>query len=467
MNNGITDGKEISVARLRLVPPSFASSPAGIALIWASLVALYQIDNIIFPAPESYVASSSVIYLSGTPIFVALLVCGVLGAREKVMQLIALFLMATLVTALAWFIAQWFVPRGAPYLELFYWGLGFQILYIVAVSIIVWRWFAQTSSRKRRAGAVAIIYSVTSWSGQIALLDSYFYELSDEATEKFGITTPSTDAADEDSFPPEIENDKLWESQPALLEKAIAATKSRVPGRMNIYALAVAPLGTQTLFAREAHYALRTIKATYGANVRSEILLSNGADDLLHVPLATRGNIAKVASGMGRAMNPARDLLFVYLTSHGSKDATLSSSLPRYQSIQPISATSLASALRDTPIKRRIIVVSACYSGSWIKALADDDTIIITAAASDRTSFGCSDTRQLTYFGEAFLKRALRPGLSLEMAFAEAKQTVNRWEKADKAVPSLPQAYVGTHMQTLWKNAVPFPEKHSGNGPPA
>lgn len=115
-----------------------------------------------------------------------------------------------------------------------------------------------------------------------------------------------------------------------------------------------------------------------------------------------------------------------------------------------ITAASMDSALDDAKIGRRIIIVSACYSGSWIPALAGDNTIVVTASAKDRTSFGCSDERDLTYFGEAFLTGPLRNGASFKQAFEVAKKKIAGWETSENLTPSKPQAYVGKNMREFW-----------------
>jgi len=48
-----------------------------------------------------------------------------------------------------------------------------------------------------------------------------------------------------------------------------------------------------------------------------------------------------------------------------------------------MTGTDLATALRESGIKWRVIVVSACHAGAFIHALQDDNTIILTAAAPD------------------------------------------------------------------------------------
>jgi hypothetical protein len=147
-------------------------------------------------------------------------------------------------------------------------------------------------------------------------------------------------------------------------------------------------------------------------------------------------------------MDPDRDILFLALSSHGSPDPLLAVSnagLPLAQ----VSAEDLESALHDSGIKRRIIVISACYAGGFVPSLENPDTIVIAAAAPDRTSFGCSDDRDLTYFGEAFYRDALPGATSLEDAFARAKSAIAVREKKENEVPSDPQAFFGSDLQAV------------------
>jgi hypothetical protein len=186
----------------------------------------------------------------------------------------------------------------------------------------------------------------------------------------------------------------------------------------------------------------------FGAGQRS-VLLANDEASLYRVPLASSTNLDSVLTGLTRKIDPSRDLVVFYLTSHGSRDATLMTNLPDYTDLRSIGAARLAGALERAGIRRRVIIVSACYSGSWIKPLASDDTIVITAARADRTSFGCDDKRALTYFGEALLKGPLAKGASLAESFDAARKTVAGWE--GPGLHSEPQAFVGRNMAGLWK----------------
>jgi hypothetical protein len=166
-------------------------------------------------------------------------------------------------------------------------------------------------------------------------------------------------------------------------------------------------------------------------------------------------------SEVAQKMDPERDILLLALSSHGSPDRLLAVSnagLPLAQ----LSAEDLESALRDSGIKRRIIVVSACYAGGFIPPLENPDTIVIAAAAADKTSFGCSDDRDLTYFGEAFYRDALPKAASLEEAFARAKTAIAAREKQENEIPSDPQAFFGADISAVLKASPMRAGAHGG-----
>ena len=94
-------------------------------------------------------------------------------------------------------------------------------------------------------------------------------------------------------------------------------------------------------------------------------------------------------------------------------------------------------------IRNRIVVVSACYSGVFVQPLANDNTIVLTAADDKSTSFGCSNEREWTYFGDAFFNQHLKPDVTLEEAFLNARVTIGQWEARDGLTPSNPQGHFG------------------------
>lgn len=254
----------------------------------------------------------------------------------------------------------------------------------------------------------------------------------------------------------------IWDVQPQLISKCLALIPARAADRPNIYTVAISPHGTQNLFSREARLALQKLAANYGGTAQRGVLLSNAPVDYTLVPFATTENMTQVFSAIGQRTNASPDdVLIVYLVSHGSPDAALQSALPGNIPILAVSADSLAIALERAHVKRRVIIISACFSGSWIPRLATDDTIIMTAASADRTSFGCAEDRPLTYFGDAFLNGPLSRGASLAESFEGAKKTVTKWETDEKLLNSEPLFFVGRNMESFWRalapNAAPVP----------
>jgi hypothetical protein len=175
------------------------------------------------------------------------------------------------------------------------------------------------------------------------------------------------------------------------------------------------------------------------------VVLINNPNTMLDTPFATVSNLRATLSEIGDIINPDEDVVMLYLSSHGTKDHKLSIEFPPLQ-LDSLSPQVLKQMLDDAGIKWRIIVVSACYSGGFIEPLKDERTLIITASAADRTSFGCGAESAATYFGDALFQQALRFEDSFLKAFEDAKKIIAERERAEKRTPSNPQLFVGRSM---------------------
>lgn len=248
---------------------------------------------------------------------------------------------------------------------------------------------------------------------------------------------------------PKVDHEALWGAQPELLAQALAVLPPATGSAPRVYSLAIAAGGSQALFGREA----QAVSALFARRLNQTApgpVLSNAAADSARLPLASRANLAAALSAIGRRFDPARDTALVYLTAHGGPDASLQTDLPDSTDLRPITAAFLADAFKRTGINRRIVIVSACYSGSWIAPLASPDTIVLTASAANRTSFGCDDRRRYTFFGTALLGGALSKGASLREAFTRLRSDIGKAEAELGLTPSLPEASVGSRMQATW-----------------
>ncbi len=112
---------------------------------------------------------------------------------------------------------------------------------------------------------------------------------------------------------------------------------------------------------------------------------------------------------------------------------------------RPIELTpqQVAAALDGEGIKNRVVIVSACFAGIFLPPLANDNTIVLTAADATHTSFGCAPERDWTYFGDALFRQSLHPGADFAKAFDHARVLIQGWEMMDHDPPSNPQAHFG------------------------
>ena len=120
----------------------------------------------------------------------------------------------------------------------------------------------------------------------------------------------------------------------------------------------------------------------------------------------------------------------------------------------------LRNSLNAAGIRNRVVIVSACFSGHFILPFSDAFTAVFTAAAADRSSFGCQPENDWTYFGDALFNRALRGGVGLEAAFDASLTTIATWEDdLVKAWNAKPAAQKAREPQPVPSN----PQKHVGD----
>ena len=233
--------------------------------------------------------------------------------------------------------------------------------------------------------------------------------------------------------------------QSARINAAITSLAPRVPGETNFFFVGFAGFADQRVFSKEIELAAKQVGARYGTQRRS-VLLVNDEHDVLKYPLATPPSLRHALNALSQHMNVDEDVLFLALSSHGSEGGavSVSSDLGDWRDLE---VDDLADMLRESGIRWRVIVVSACYSGAFVEPLEDDHTIILTAAAADRTSFGCSDDNDLTYFGEAFYRDALPGASDLRAAFETARVAIRDREAREGETPSQPQAYFGKAIE--------------------
>ena len=218
-------------------------------------------------------------------------------------------------------------------------------------------------------------------------------------------------------------------SQRQLLDKALASLKGREAGRINLYLLAVAGDGSQEVFRREVDFVQREFANRFGTAGHT-VALINSRNTVDTAPMATVSSLREAVKAIAARMNRDEDILFLFLTGHGSRDHEFSLH-QKGMDLEGLRAPVLGTLLKESGIRWKVVVVSACYSGGFIDPLQDGRTLVIAAARKDRRSFGCADENDFTYFGRAFFKESLPKALSFEDAFRKAELLVSEWERKD------------------------------------
>ena len=296
---------------------------------------------------------------------------------------------------------------------------------------------------------VRILFTVLGTRWYRAVLHAFIYGASVYATL---IYLPHSPLFIEPWDPPGNEHARIdveatYYAQPNLLRQSLYALSPQRPGYTDLYFVGFAAYGRQDVFKREIEQATVIFEQQFNAIGRTVSLINNRST-LASTPLASRHNLEKTIRALAEHIDPAEDIVVLFLSSHGGEDAIISVELPGF-GLNDLKASEVRQILDSAAIKWRIIVVSACYSGSFIDALASPTTVVITAAAADRASFGCAHENEWTYFGEAFFAQALKQSPSFVAAFTLARAIVGKRETAEGKKPSDPQISLGSEIEAF------------------
>lgn len=212
-----------------------------------------------------------------------------------------------------------------------------------------------------------------------------------------------------------------------LMQWQLSSLKPQRPQEIDLFFIGIAGYSDQEVFEKEIDFIKRQFDTRYNTQGHS-VALVNSISLENKFPLATLTSIETTLKSVSEKMDPDNDILFLYLTSHGSKDHEFSIQQQGLE-LADLPANRLADMLAALPIKWKVVVVSACYAGGVIAEIKDQYTLIMTAASHDRQSFGCSDDSDMTYFGRAYFEKSLPTAESFTAAFDDAKELISEWEK--------------------------------------
>jgi hypothetical protein len=237
-----------------------------------------------------------------------------------------------------------------------------------------------------------------------------------------------------------LPEDVLYD-QPEILERELDAVQPGRRGVIDVYFIGVGGYANQDVFMKEVDAVSRLFRERFGSEGKN-IRLINNSKSLAGSPIASVTGLRKSLQRIAAVMNHDEDLLFLFLTSHGSQTHRFSLDFSPLQ-FHELDPERLRGLLDESGIKNRVVVISACYSGGFIEPLRNDASLIIAASAADKNSFGCSNDAEWTYFGKAFFDEALRKTHSFVEAFEIAKPAIAAREKEQGYTPSDPQMALG------------------------
>jgi len=288
-----------------------------------------------------------------------------------------------------------------------------------AIALLLWR--GATADRRWRALAIALVL------GSMAL-NQYFQPLRHWYPARAAAADTRADtSADEDMREPLRLTQAVLEGQPQLLQSKLATLQPGRPGVVDVYAITFAPYADEDVFKRESAMVASVMQDRFGAAGRT-LQLVNNATTATQWPWATPLNLQRAIQRAAQVMNRDEDVLFIHLTSHGARNGVLATAFFPLE-IDSVTPQMLRGWLDAAGIRHRVLSISACYSGSWIAPLAEPDTLVMTAADADHTSYGCGRGSPLTFFGRAMYDEQLRHTWSFEKAHAAARIVIDKRER--------------------------------------
>ena len=149
-----------------------------------------------------------------------------------------------------------------------------------------------------------------------------------------------------------------------------------------------------------------------------------------------------VLDGLNAAAARGTAGCLLYFTSHGVPTAMVFGDEPRMTPDMMANLVRGACGTRPT-----VVIVSACYSGIFVNALAAPNRMVLTAASRERTSFGCGADETYPWFDGCVIETLPTATDFLALA-AGTRACVARKETERGVSPaSEPQMFVGAEMQ--------------------
>lgn len=233
-------------------------------------------------------------------------------------------------------------------------------------------------------------------------------------------------------------SDQLLEQQLRQVDEALS--RSAPSERVDLY-LGFAMHSQSRAFQGDVLLGKRVFSQMRPA-LHSVVLSNDARTSGIEYPFATLASMQRVFERANQWTKERKARVVVLVSTHGHVDLLSVNIANRHWP-----------ALRSKQLKEWLdmlgdadtaVILSACYAGSFIDSLKSDNRVILTAAAADRTSFGCHPLDTNTYFIDALLREPVSPTATWTQLFEGARQRIEMRERnqgIDKS--SNPQIYLG------------------------
>lgn len=224
----------------------------------------------------------------------------------------------------------------------------------------------------------------------------------------------------------EFNNEKIAETrlydQVERLRQSLLKVVDHNPLLTDMYFVGIAGDGEQEIFRRDVTLVKNLFDETFQTQQRSHLLI-NGRHKNVSAPLATRESIEASLNDITAKMDANEDILLVMLSGTATKDHEFVLSQPGL-ALSNLTANDLGSILKGLPVKNKIVIISTCYAGGFVKPIKDDNTLIVVASAEDNTLFNCGGYRQNTVFVETFFEQYFSASPNFELAFDNTRNDI-------------------------------------------
>jgi len=133
----------------------------------------------------------------------------------------------------------------------------------------------------------------------------------------------------------------------------------------------------------------------------------------------------------------------IYFSSHGAPTGVVVD--------QQFLPPGVLANMVDTTCGKRptVVIMSACFSGVFVPALAGTNRMVLTAARPDRSSFGCGEADKYPYFDQCVLETLPKVANFAALGTTVQACVAAREAKEGMKPPSEPQLYIGAALRPM------------------